>query len=187
MPERDSLDRLLDSALSTYADPGPDSGLEAGIFARIGAERTAGQRRHWRLLWTAGLPALAACLLLLLATALWRPAPPHTAPRIQSSAEHPLVASSAQPAPTQPVRRSALHEARTRGSSIPRPAAAPKLDVFPAPAPLSSQEQALVRFVAATSEVQHTDLMQAQQQAVEPLRIAAISIPPIEPPSEGKE
>lgn len=190
MPERDpldTLDRLLDAALSTYADPGPDSGLEAGILARIGTERRSGQRRSWRLLWAAGLPALAACLLLLLAPALWRHAAPHTAPRIQPSAEHPLAASSAPPALAKPVRRSVRHAARTPGRPIPQPAATPKLDVFPAPAPLSRQEQALVRFVATTSVAQRKDLMQAQQQAVAPLRIAAISIPPIEPPAEGKE
>lgn len=187
MAERDPLDRLLDAALSTYADPGPDSGLEAGILARIGAERTAGHRHHWRLLWAAGMPALAACLLLLLAPALWRHAAPHTAPRIQPSAEHPLIASSARPALAKPVRRSVRHVVRTPDSSIPRPTATPKLDVFPAPEPLSPQEQALVRFVAMTSVAQRKDLMQAQQQAVAPLRITAISIPPIEPPAEGKE
>ena len=32
MPEKDDLDRLLDSALSTYADPGPESGLEERVL-----------------------------------------------------------------------------------------------------------------------------------------------------------
>ncbi len=63
MREKDELDSLLDAALVTYADPGPDSGLEQRILARISAENFAASapapRRRW-LPW--GIALAGACL-----------------------------------------------------------------------------------------------------------------------------
>jgi len=42
----DELDLLLDSALATYADPGPGSGLEQRILTRISAETAPAPRRR---------------------------------------------------------------------------------------------------------------------------------------------
>ena len=74
MPDKDDLDLLLDSALSTYADPGPDAGLGANfeqrVLARIAAaqtspERKQAPRRTW-LPWAIALPLAAGLVLLLL-------------------------------------------------------------------------------------------------------------------------
>jgi hypothetical protein len=69
MREKDELDLLLDSALSTYADPGPHYGLEDRILAEVAAARMASDRpatgaksRSRWLAWAIGIP-VAACLL----------------------------------------------------------------------------------------------------------------------------
>jgi hypothetical protein len=64
MHNREELDRLLDSALGTYGDPGPGSGLEGRILRRMAADGAEKPRRRW-LWWAIALPA-AACLLLLM-------------------------------------------------------------------------------------------------------------------------
>ena len=45
MGNSDELDILLDSALTTYADPGPDSGLDQRILTRISTEAAPAPRR----------------------------------------------------------------------------------------------------------------------------------------------
>ena len=44
MREKDDLDLLIDSALATYADPGPDSGLEDRLLVGLSAVRTETHR-----------------------------------------------------------------------------------------------------------------------------------------------
>jgi hypothetical protein len=185
MPDRDDLDSLLDAALNTYADPGPSSGLEHRVLARISTQNTPVWPR-WRLHWAA-LAAVPAGLVLMFILAPWRHVPPHIAPKAVAPAVLPMTASTVTPETPPPGWQAIARVTRTADRVSPQPAAPPKLDIFPAPTPLSKQEQALVRFVTQTSETQHKDFMEAQQQAAAPLRIASISIPPIEPPVEGKE
>ncbi|HTB98015.1 MAG TPA: hypothetical protein VK716_13465 [Terracidiphilus sp.] len=183
MLDRDELDRLLDAALATYAVPKHDSGLERRVLERIGAARTPVQHR-W--LWAAGIPALAASLLLLFAVfAPWR----HTSHELQKidPPMHPLVAEAPHPARPRHIAHTMAHVETTGVRRAPRPGITPKLDVFPTPVPLSGQERALVRYVTEAPEAQRNDLMEAQQRSIAPLGIAAISIPPIEPPNKGSE
>ena len=49
MREKDDLDLLIDSALATYADPGPDSGLEDRVLVTLAAVRTETPRERARL------------------------------------------------------------------------------------------------------------------------------------------
>ena len=70
MHEEDQLDRMLESSLSSYGDPGADAGTESGlaerILARVSSEQSSdysAPRRHSRFLLWAALP-VAACLLL---------------------------------------------------------------------------------------------------------------------------
>jgi len=55
----------------------------------------------------------------------------------------------------------------------------PKLDQFPAPAPLTEQERLLVNLAAHTSPEMQQDLVQTQQQAGMPLHIAELNIAPL--------
>src|SRR5450631_1222883 len=45
MPDKDDLDLLLDSALSTYADPGPRAGLEERVLSALNVAHIAGGSR----------------------------------------------------------------------------------------------------------------------------------------------
>jgi hypothetical protein len=56
----------------------------------------------------------------------------------------------------------------------------PKLDQFPAPRPLSEQEKLLLTFVAQTPTSEQKAILEEQQKSDGPLRIAALSIQPID-------
>src|SRR5271167_2041306 len=62
------FDLLLRSALETYADSGPDSGLAERVLARIAIEGEGdrirrSKRSGWTIRWAIALP-LAACLII---------------------------------------------------------------------------------------------------------------------------
>jgi hypothetical protein len=62
----------------------------------------------------------------------------------------------------------------------------PKLDVFPTPQALTPEERALALVATRTPAPVRNALLAAQTQDDAPVRIAAIHIPPIEPPDEGQ-
>ena len=181
MAERDDFDRMLDAALATYANP--DSGLEERILARVeGSEPVHSHRPLW--LWAGGFAVIVAAFLFFV-PAIWHRSPaPQTGPGTRTLIATLPPARSGNTAPARPA--SHPHRVVAR-HPVPRPAALPKLSVFPAPAPLSPAEQALVRVVAQSTEDQRRALLAAQQEPDTPIRISAISIPPISPPAEGQE
>ena len=186
--DRDELERVLDSALASYVEPGPSSGLEARILA---STTRADSRPNWLRWLPWAIPALAA--LLLIAIFLSH----HTAPPHQKS---PVANSPALPRPTMsspPVSVASVASTPPQ-AVLPRPAAPahvtalegqvlPRLEVFPTPAPLSPQEQALLALVNRNSQDLAQQITQpaAQPQPVEPLRIAAIHISPLNPPDNN--
>jgi hypothetical protein len=186
MPERDDLDGLIDMVLASHADPGPNSGLERRILARINVTQVFAQRRR-RLIWAAGLPAaVTASFLLLFVVSTMRHAQPHAHPETGALIEKPLATPFGKlSAPPRPVVRSGTRKAARH--PIIQASAMPKLDVFPTPTPLSGEEKALVDLVATTPAAQRKDLTAAWLHADEPIHIATISIPSINPPAEGKE
>lgn len=182
MPERDDLDRLLDAALLTYAEPGP--ALATNVLAQVSARRAIERRVLW--LWGTGLASAAAAAVLLAVIApLHTPMAPHTAPRIQTPIP-PTSALAERPAIAIPTHRTVPHTHPMMAHTITASAPLPKQEIFPAPSPLSDQEQALVRLISALPTTQQEHLMQTQKQPVEPLHIAAISIPPLEPTSQNE-
>ena len=66
-------------------------------------------------------------------------------------------------------------------------AALPKLDVFPAPQPLTPQEQALVTYISRASAAKIQALIKKQNEPEQPLNISALRILPLEPPDEGNK
>lgn len=186
MPDRDDLDHLIYEALASYADPGPNSGLERRVLTRINTARAS--RRHRRLIWAAVLPAavMASVLLLFVASTLRR-AQPHVHSQTGARIEKPVSSApiGKLSAPQRANARSSTRKAAPH--TILRASAMPKLDIFPTPVPLSSEEKALVDFAAAASAAQRQDLTATWQPADEPIHIAEISIPSINPPAEGKE
>lgn len=194
MREKDDLDLLIDSALATYADPGPDSGLDDRILVTLSTVRTAKPRAstrwpsHW-IRWAVALPVAAGLLFLWFAPRRDKPlpssepqqarypAPSALAPRVNLSPEvqahvpHRHGTRAAQPAsPVQTVQAAPL----------------PKLDVFPTPQPLTAEERALVVVVTETPLPAREALVKAQSLDAPPVRIAEIHIPPLEPPDQGQ-
>jgi hypothetical protein len=172
MPQNDSdFDEKFEQALAAYADPG-DAGHPQRLTARVLAA-VEGQRRkrNWWFVFGIAAPALA-CLLLIAIAVLRQPEP------ALRPAETAMVPASA-PAVHAPV------VARPRMERVRGPAARsqtrtlPKLDQFPAPAPLTEQERLLVNLAAHTSPEMQQDLVQAQQQAGMPLHIAELNIAPL--------
>lgn len=196
MPEKDDLDLLLGSALATYADPGPESGLEDRILAALAAGEASPvrsrPRRRW-LPWTIAIPAVGLLLLwLALPKAMHAPA---TVPQIARQLAGPTQSAPAAPAPeiarkpgsgprhlphsTQPGQRTSVVE------SV-RKAPPPKLDIFPTPQPLTAEERALAAAATTAPDPTRQALMATQKQPDAPLSIADLEIPPLVPPDGGK-
>jgi hypothetical protein len=189
MPERDDLDRLLDSALSTYAEP--RSGVEKRALARVDEARNVGSapRRRW-LVWAVAIP-LAACLALYVSISGIRQ-------RHTKNVQQPQKHEQASLPPLQATPQKALHSeeqsrARIALKAIQHPsqpsaitdAPSPRLDVFPAPQPLSAQEQALIALAKLSPDLRQEALVRVQEDDT-PLRISEIQIPPISLPDKGK-
>jgi hypothetical protein len=187
--ERDQLDRVLDSALATYADPGPDSGLERRILSRIANEAAPAPRRRW-LAWAIALPVAAGLLLFMLVSHPWSNQP-LTTPEANASRQpvQPSIEAARRPAARPaPARRS---KASLRKPQLPRKTLAadssrpPKLDIFPSIQPLSSDEQSLVNFGVHAPQSERESFMAAEREADAPLRITAIEIKPLDPLAAG--
>jgi len=183
MRENEDLDLLLDSAVKTYAESETSPNLEQRILARIAAEPPTAQRSPW-LPWATALPA-AACLLLFVLIMSQQHREPN---QITHAPNKPAIhVGSVAPAAT-PVR-----SAKTRASSSRSSLRAdsnvllPKLDVFPAPQPLTREEQALVAYAARAPKPQLQALIAVQQRPEAPLNITAIQIPPLEDPNDGNK
>jgi hypothetical protein len=209
MPELDDLDRLLNAALETYAEPaqepGRDSGLEQRVLVRIAAAKAQEQplsyfraRRRIAIPWAVALTAAAALLLILLFERQpWR----ESGKRNQEAARSQTAVPAGAPKMSTHTGLDAEGEGKhphlrnrapTHGYPAPQPvqvAAAkpvPKLDVFPTPQPLTEQEQALVLVAARTPAPLRKALAEAQAQESPPVRIAAIHIPPLDSPDPGQ-
>ena len=189
MPEDNRLDLVINEALASYGDPGPDSELPARMAGRIAAciaSEPTPKPRGRRLLWAVALPA-AACVTLMVFV---HPGPRITRPRvIQSNQAGRLgrLAVAARGAQAQPAPRVAAAErAKARAPRLRAEVAAaaqslPKLDVFPTPQPLTPQERALAVYVAQMPEPEQRALAQSEQDPV-PLTVASIHTLPLEPP-----
>jgi hypothetical protein len=194
MREKDDLDLLIDSALATYADPGPDSGLEDRVLVTLAAVRTdtVRERRRWRmrwLPWAVAIPIAAGLLFLWLSPRRDKPLPasvPQEARSAPPKAIAPHANSSREVRPAIPRR----HVIRSAQPASPvqtaQAALLPKLDVFPTPQPLTAEERALVEVVTQTPLPAREALVEAQSQDTVPIRIAEIRIPPLEPPDQGQ-
>jgi hypothetical protein len=203
VPNPADLDRLLDSALATYADPGRDSGLEGRVLAALATARTESSGpiapRRWRWLpWMIAIPVAASLILLWI----------FASTRVVHAPTQPQQSRDAQPAPDSSLRASApaaaAHRVEVRPNSVPRvrhaaptaprvsqeqtsrATALPKLDVFPTPQPLSPQEQVMLAFAQQAPEAQVEALSAAQAKDEESFAFAASHISPFEPPAEGK-
>lgn len=171
------LEAELDAGLAKYAAVEPRAGLEGRILANLkGHGRAATGAAWWR--WA----RVVAAALLITISLVWRlekrgpqeivshPAMPH----LQTQ---PPVAVKDTPTTPPPTIRVAVRKARQDLSRVPVVTSAePKLDRFPAPQPLSSEELALARYardfpqeallIARAQEERETELQKQMMEAV---------------------
>ena len=194
MRDENIHDTLLDEALNTYAVPGPNSGMETRVLARLSAFRQQPHRRslpRWQ--WFAlASPAAAYALYALLAFsglmhrgAQSRPAPSTVAGFTPD--KPPIRARSDQQAPTH--RSQVVCSARSAKRELESPATASTSapSVFPAIPSLTPEEHAFLDWQQHASDSARQSLVQPQSQPDPPQHIAAIHIAPLETPDLGSE
>ncbi len=178
MRNDDLVAERIDAALRSYA--APPEGIDprtaaATIFARARRSKT----RHAWLLWRWAIPALACLLALAIGTAwlLRRPAAPQIASIVPAPPPAPtlpvITPSSVSSAPVHATGRRP-----TRIASVKEPPL-PKLDVFPTPAPLTAQEQALLVFLRTAPPAVTQAVIDEQRGPDQPIANTAT---PIQPP-----
>jgi hypothetical protein len=162
---RDSVDARIDSALHSYAEP-PAAVRDPNIAAAALLDR-ARRARVRRSFWMWAIP-VAACLLALVGLTVW----------MLRDRQVPQLASAVSPTPTitAPAPRNAPVRAADRSRSRARPL--PKLDVFPTPAPLSTQEQALVAFARHAPPAVKQAVIDDQRDWDRPHAVAGLNISP---------
>lgn len=209
---KDQIDRLVDAALATYADPGANSGLGDRILKRVAAEASPVSRRRW-LPWAIAVPVAAGLLgfAVLMGTRQFRA--PSSIPPQTHNVQEPPAPGSRSLAETGAIRSEgrAKHASGPKGlvdcgpitarlKSCPdtnahsrrtvveaRSAPLPKLQIYPTPRPLSPQEEALVSFATHATQPEREALIAAQRQNDAPLSVAAIEIKPLESPAAGAD
>lgn len=190
MPERDELDRLIDSELARYAEP--RVGLEQRIVAHIAAQGSnrSSFLRMWQR-WALGGSVTAAIVLTFgIRLVTHHETSVNTAgvarPSRQFKATATVPDTQAQPAHSkQSPKRVQNITRRPKPFEVAPRRQYPKLDIFPAPQPLSEQEQALVVIATAKSDSARENLLDSQRHLNAPLQISAIDIPPLTKSEDG--
>jgi hypothetical protein len=168
--ESSERDRELDAALATYAAVEPRTGVEQRVLANLRAERQRLAARGWRRWPALAALAVAASIAVVSASLLtkskvFNPATTSDVGSREGVANDSRPEVAAQGKVGKPaLEGGSLHE-RVQPTGYAKGAganhlaahespqaeaaaeAAPKLERFPAPEPLSEQEKLLVRFV----------------------------------------
>ncbi len=163
----DEFDALIGGALGEYSQPEPLGGLEERVLNRVRAEGEV-RRRPWWMRWGWVVPVVACAVLALV---FLRPVPRVAPPQIVA----------VTPAPPKPVLREAAPAPRPvtqrkQVRRVPRPAL-PKLEQFPAPAPLTEEERALLA-LAKQGEPAHAAFLDLEKRK-EPITVQALKIEPL--------
>ena len=152
--EKDKLDRLLDVALAKYSAVEPRAGLEGRILANLSSQQVAAPRRLWWQ-WTVavGLAGVVIVAVTVAVTLVWRARAPGlpviaNGPAIvkPSPVDSPPQTARRTAGAIEPVKRAAIRRSQAHRTAL-LVAAAPKLEQFPSPQPLSPEEIALARYV----------------------------------------
>jgi hypothetical protein len=165
------LDQLLDGALASYSAQRPRPGLDGRIMRRITeAEQNPGHWRGWSIAWVSVVGAGVIAIVLADSSR-------------QSASSPERVASVVAPRHMDERSTERAEHVSKRGTGRTRRAggvrnSAPRQAMFPAPAPLTREEAALVRLAAFAPEVLH-GAADAHQQRKEQVSIEPIAIPPL--------
>jgi hypothetical protein len=168
------LDKKIEAALTTYADPA-ESLNSSALAARVLAAARDKQKgiQWWRWGLAATVPALAVLLIVL-----YFPAKPKMeSVRLTASAPPPH-----QIMVTPPAKQMVSHTV-IKSRYVPPSHLQPKLDVFPTPRPLSEQEKLMVAFVQDAPQEAQKQAAQ-DSEPIQPITIADLTIPPLDPPAK---
>ena len=172
MESNDELDRMIDGALASYSGAEPLAGLEERVLNRVRvAEAERPRLRLWR--WVLAGSVLTALVVVAIVLRTQRNPAPETNDIARVEAHVPLVAAPAREAPRVAAKR------RGRIGKAPQPKRLPKLEQFPAPAPLTAEERALLAFVERSPNEARQVFADLQKRTNEPIEIEAIQIQPL--------
>jgi len=196
MCDKDDLDLLIDAALTTYADPSPSRSLEHRILQSLPRrlESQAAARRLSWLAWSAAFAAAACILALILfhSTSAINPvknahqaATDRNPPKTNATVANSPTPATATRTPLIPHKSIGLRVDPPAPIQTAKAAPLPKLDVFPTPAPLDEQVEALAFFVRRAPPDVVKQLLEKRAQADAPLEAKELEIPPLPPLNEG--
>jgi hypothetical protein len=171
--QTDVLDRAIEAALAKYSSVEPRTGLEGRILAHLRSPRERIPTRSW---WQWSAAAAVAALLVIVIAFVWTWSRP--AKMVQQQRSTPI--ESVPPSATQVAFKSGIKAAsalrpkhKATQHSVPQPVAAanaPKLDQFPSPRPLSTQEKLALeyieRFPRQASLIAQAQTNSARQQEI---------------------
>ena len=169
------FEREFERALAAYADPN-DAGYPQVLAARVMAEVRMRQRKRRLWLGISAAAPLLGCMLVAAVLYFGRSEPQHREAKVVSIPAIPHAERAPEPPAYAKARPKLVRGARAPNA---RPRL-PKLDQFPAPAPMSEQEKLLVQFVRRTPPSTQRFVVKMQEQSDEPLRIAELSIPDLD-------
>ena len=142
-----SAERWLDDALKQYGEAEPRRGLENRVLANLQAERERLTLRPW---WWRPSAAAVTIAVLMGGALLLKRKPDVTAVTISNPP--PVTAGKSEP--ERPIASRVGSHSPIKGRvrpepnrNVAQPFSVPRLEQFPAPAPLSKQEEMLARYV----------------------------------------
>jgi hypothetical protein len=164
--EPDALDRALDKALAQYSSEEPLAGLEQRVLHRVRAEGARPRFGFGRWVLAVGVAVAAG----MLATAvLWKRPVPLGA----------VAGQARRPVPLAAQKRAAPAGFRKRAGQARRPVPLPRRSEFPTPAPVTSEERALLAFVTRAPDVAREAFIDLQRRSTEPIQVEEIRIEPL--------
>jgi type IV secretory pathway VirB10-like protein len=181
--QRDQLDEALDDALASYCEAPETEGLERRTLARV--TKRARRTRSMKLSVMAVAAAAAAVIVCL----FWLATP--KTPVQTRPANTTILALRKSEAPPQvrpiPVPEPAFVPANAaKPRKIRKKPTEPKLPQFPTPAPLTSEERALIQLATRDAKDVPRELTYFGGP-VKPIRITAIDIKPLRLEWDAKE
>ncbi|HVP46741.1 MAG TPA: hypothetical protein VMT32_09165 [Bryobacteraceae bacterium] len=174
MESNGDLDRMIDTALAGYSSAQPLEGLEERVLNRV---RLSARRRV--IGWAVAMAVVASVVVAAIFVRIPRAAVPagQDVARVQTPAPPRLVPETLRIAPKQ--RRGRIV---TKRAEPPRPL--PRLEQFPSPTPMTTEERALLAFVEHHPD-EAKQLVTQQQKSGEPIEIQPIQIAPLQ--SDGAQ
>lgn len=173
---QDDFSSELERALASYADPigvGEPSQMTARVLAAI--EKNEKRKKCWEWTFIFVMPEFA---FLLVAAIFLLPSAWHTERLTSQDLALSVTYTPQAQLPAEQAAAPVLQRAPALKAHKVEQARLPKLDVFPAPTPLTEQEKLLITFVQRSTVSTRLSITN-KPNGIEPLHIAELKIPAI--------